>query len=282
MNRTMITATNTMAQLQLKMDMISTNMANMETTGYKRKESYFNELIVQNFNNQNRDNKEFGRLTPNGIRQGTGARVGLVKLVLSQGALKTTNRDLDVALTKDDLFFKVRVVENNRDEIQYTRDGAFYLSPSAQGQNQFNLVTSSGHHVVDEWNQPIVIRGNVNKFTFSENGTLRAEMANGTAQTFELGMVSVKNPQYLEHKRGNVLGLADNFEELGITENDIFTELTGGLRENISLRQGALEASNVDLSKEMTDLVSVQRQYQLQARSITLADQMLGLVNGVR
>lgn len=276
MNRTMITAANTMSQLQLKLDLIGNNIANIDTVGYKRKEGTFNDLLVQEFNNQPRQDKEKGRLTPNGIHLGTGARLGLTKTILTQGNLKTTNRELDVALAKENLFFKINVDGN----IQYTREGAFHLSPT--GQNQLNLVTSNGDFVVDEQNQPIVISGNAKSFTFTENGTLHVEMANGATQAIDLGIVSVKNTQYLEHKQGNIVGLADNFAELGITEEAIFTELTGGLRQEISLKQGALESSNVDMSKEMTDLISTQRQYQLQARSVTLADQMLGLINGVR
>ncbi|WP_019243159.1 MULTISPECIES: flagellar hook-basal body protein [Bacillus] len=276
MNRVMTTASNTMSQLQLKLDLISNNVANIDTTGYKRKEGTFSDLLFQQFNNQQRVEKEKGRLTPHGINMGTGARLGLVKTISTQGNIKTTNRTLDVAFTKENLFFKINV----NGKTQYTREGAFHVSPT--GPNQLSLVTASGDHVLDENNQPIVFSANAKSFTFTENGTLRVDMTNGASQSFNLGIISVKNPQYLEHKQGNIVGLAENYADLGITEEDIYTNLTGGLRQEISVTQGALESSNVDLSKEMTDLISTQRQYQLQARSVTLADQMLGLINGVR
>lgn len=276
MNRVMTTASNTMSQLQLKLDLIGNNVANIDTAGYKRKEGTFSDLLFQQFNNQQRVEKEKGRLTPRGINIGTGARLGLVKTISTQGNIKTTNRTLDVAFTKENLFFKINV----NGKTQYTREGAFHVSPT--GPNQLSLVTASGDHVLDENNQPIVFSANAKSFTFTENGTLRVDMTNGASQSFNLGIISVKNPQYLEHKQGNIVGLAENYADLGITEEDIYTNLTGGLRQEISVTQGALESSNVDLSKEMTDLISTQRQYQLQARSVTLADQMLGLINGVR
>lgn len=276
MNRTMITATNTLSQLQLQMDMIGNNLANAETTAYKRKDGTFSELLVQQFNNQPREDKEKGRLTPNGIRQGVGAHLGLVKHIQTQGSIKVTGRPLDVAITKENQYFKINV----NGQIQYTRDGAFYLSPT--GNNQVSLVTNNGDNVVDQNNQPIVINGDVKDISFKENGTLVVTSTNGATQSFQLGMVSVQNPQYLEHKQGNVVGLAENAAQLGINQADILTELTGALRQDISIQQNALEASNVDMSKELTDLMNVQRQFQLQSRSITIADQMLGLINGVR
>lgn len=282
MNRTMITATNTMSQLQLKMDLIGNNLANVGTTGYKRKEGTFSDLLVQQFNNQRKAGEEIVRLTPEGIRQGVGAKLGMIKLSLTQGSLKSTERDLDVALTKPDLFFKIRTTDaSGATSMQFTRDGAFYLSPSANNANQFDLVTSSGNHVLDQWNQPISIVGDISKLSITEEGTLVAATSDEQEQIFELGVISVQNPQYLESKGGNLFGLSDNVEA-GVNAVDIYTDLTGGLRENIAMQQGYLESSNVDMSKEMTDLITAQRLYQFQARSVTLADQMLGLVNGLR
>ena len=282
MNRTMITATNTMSQLQLQMDLIGNNLANVDTTGYKRQEGTFNDLLVQQVNNQRDSADAVGRLTPQGIRQGVGAKLGLVKLILTQGALKNTERDLDAALTKPDLFFKVQTTDaSGTTEMRFTRDGSFYLSPSAADANRLELVTSSGNRILDQWNNPISITRDIAGITISENGTLVATMNDGQQQTIELGVISVQNPQYLENKGGNLYGLT-NEAIAGVQQEDIYTDLIGGLRENVAVRQGSLENSNVDMSKEMTDLITAQRMYQFQARSVTLADQMLGLVNGLR
>ena len=75
MNRMMITSSNTMAQLQKKLDTVANNISNTSTTGFKRKETYFSDMLAQEFNNQERVEKEKGRLTPNGIRVGVGAKI---------------------------------------------------------------------------------------------------------------------------------------------------------------------------------------------------------------
>ncbi|WP_108668890.1 flagellar hook-basal body protein [Peribacillus acanthi] len=278
MNRTMITATNTMSQLQHKMDIIGHNLANVQTNGYKRKESYFNELLFQEFNNQRHDKLEIGRITSNGIRQGTGAKLSQARLVLNQGSIKATGRDLDMALTKEDLFFKVRV----DDSTQFTRDGSFYLNPITPNSDDLMLVTSSGYPVLDENDQPIVVNGPIKNLSVSDKGLLTVETDNAGTQSFGIGMISIQKPEYMEQKTGNTLGLTSEAQALGINEEDIFVDVTGGIRNNISLQPRALENSNVDMSKEMTDLINVQRHYQFQARSVSMADQMMGLINGIR
>ena len=92
----------------------------------------------------------------------------------------------------------------------------------------------------------------------------------------------MNKPQFLENKGNNLLGLPDNLDTLNVAEADVLTNLDGMARNEISIKQGALEQSNVDLSKEMTDLIAVQRSYQFQSRSINMADQMMGLINGIR
>ncbi|RFU67093.1 flagellar hook-basal body protein [Peribacillus saganii] len=282
MNRTMITATNTMSQIQHKMDIIGHNISNVQTNGFKRKESYFNDLLVQQFETMGRADRENGRLTANGVRQGTGAKISQAKILLTQGSLKTTDRDLDVALKKKDLFFKVLVQGEQEQSVNFTRDGAFYLSPDSQNPNNMMVVTGNGYPVLDEFDDPIVVNGNIKEIAFSENGQLRVTSHDGGAETFNLGIVSVKKPQFLEQIGGNLLGFPANMDELAVAEGNIVTALTGAARGEISLQQRSLEASNVDLSKEMTDLMNMQRHYQFQARSITLADQMQSLVNGIR
>lgn len=281
MNRTMITATNTLSQLQKQMDIISHNLANIDTAGYKRREASFTDLLVQEFRNQPNDALEQNRQTPFNIRQGTGARLGQTQMVLTQGSLKPTDRALDTAFTAEGQFYRVMVQdENGGTSLNLTRNGALYLSPISD--NETMLVNSDGHAILDENNQPITIAGNVKSFKINETGNFSAVMYDGTSQEVNLGVVLVKKPQFLEQKGGNLLGLPADLNGLGVTEADILTEMTGPLRNQISIQQSVLEQSNVDMSKEMTDLINVQRGYQFHAKSITLADQMLGLVNGIR
>ena len=101
-------------------------------------------------------------------------------------------------------------------------------------------------------------------------------------QSFNLGIVSVKKPQFLELRGNNTFALPRNMAQLNVTENDIYTQLTGATRDQIAMVQGNLEQSNVDVSTEMTDMMQIQRQYQFQSRTVSMADQMMGLVNGIR
>lgn len=282
MNRTMITAANTMSQLQLHIDTIANNIANLDTNGFKRRDVAFTELIYQHFNNQTRPEREIGRLSPDGIRQGTGARMAASRLVMAQGAIKPTDRALDTAFTKEGQLFKVLVQQPGGEagEICYTRNGALYLSPAAE--NESVLVNGDGYFILDENNQPIIIAGDVERIAINETGELRATMTDGTEQTYLLGVVQVNNPQFLEARGQNLYGLPAQLDELGVAAADILTELSGALRGEIGIRQMALEQSNVDLAKEMTDLMNVQRTYQFQARTISLADQMMGIINGMR
>lgn len=278
MNRMMITATNTLSQLQHKLDNIGNNIANVDTTGFKRSETSFNDLLVQQFNNMGDTASEIGRLTPNGIRQGNGAKLSQAQQVLTQGTLKSTGRDLDAAFTKPDLFFTVRTEDEKGISTAYTRDGAFYLSPTGNP-DELKLVTGDGNAILDEFQDPIIITGSLKDLVISKDGQLSAAKDDGSVQTFNLGIISIKKPQFMEKLSGNLMSFPSDAD---VQEDVVFDTLNGGLREKISLTQGSIENSNVDLSKEMSDLINVQRQYQFQSRAISMADQMSGLVNGIR
>lgn len=281
MNRMMITATNTLAQLQKQVDIIGHNMANLDTTGYKRREATFTDLLVQQFNNQPIPRNELNRLTPNGIRQGVGAKLGQVQMIGTQGSLKTTDRPLDVAFTKERQYFGVHVQDENNGSItRLTRDGAFYFTPITD--DEVMLVTGDGYFVLDETNNPIQVRANPRDIAIHPNGQLQLTYADGTIETRNLMVYQVHKPQFLEQLGNNLVGFPENSVELGVMEDDVLTLLEGPLRNEVSLQQGMLEQSNVDLSKEMTELINAQRAYQFQSRAITLADQMMGLVNGIR
>lgn len=279
MNSSMITATNTLSQLQKQMDVIGNNLANLDTTGYKSKQATFTDLLFNQINNQPiPQSMEIGRLTPIGIRQGAGAKLGQIQTNMQQGTFKSTSRDLDTAFQKEGQYYKVLVQKDNTSFVQYTRDGALYLTPVAK--NEVMLVTSDGYPVLDEGNHPITIVGDASKYAINENGTMDVTMTNGAKKSYSLGVIQVNKPQFLEQKGGNLIGIPDNVQ--GVNVNSIVTNLTGQQRQQIAIGQRMLEQSNVDMSKEMTDLIGVQRAYQFQAKSITMADQMMGLINGIR
>lgn len=277
MNRTMLTATNTMSQLQKKLDVIGHNLANIDTNGFKRREATFTELMYQQFDNQPDAAREIGRLTPNGVRQGVGSKIAHTELVLTQGSLKGTDRSLDIAFTKPNQFLKVLVQENDVSSVQYTRDGSLHVTPV--GENEVMLVNGQGYPVLDENENIIVMAEGSKDLQFSQEGQLTNTLFNGQQQRFNLGVIEVNKPQFFEQKGENTIGLPN---DLDVNEAVVMTDLTGELRNNVSIKQFSLEKSNVEMAKEMSELVNVQRSYQFQARSVTIADQMMGLVNGIR
>ncbi|GKU83648.1 flagellar hook-basal body protein [Niallia sp. NCCP-28] len=276
MNRVMLTATNTLAQLQQQMDSISNNIANIDTNGYKKQNATFTDLLTQQFNNQKDAEKEVNRLTANGIRQGVGAKLAQTQTVMTQGSITTSDRSLDTAFTKEGQLYRVQINNGDAAEIQYTRDGAFYLSPVSDTENM--LVTKEGYSVLDENNSPIILSNKVKDYKISPTGTLIADLNNGQEQNVNLGVSYANFPQLLEKKGNNLYGIAANAGNA----NEIVTDLDGDLRGQIAVQQNASEKSNVDISSEMVNLMATQRAYQFQSRSITMADQMMGLVNGIR
>ncbi|MCG1021387.1 flagellar hook-basal body protein [Sutcliffiella horikoshii] len=277
MSRIMLNATNTMNQLQRQLDTIGHNIANVDTIGYKNRQSTFQELLVRQSNNQTLNQYDSVRNTPLGIRMSSGAGLAQTKLNLTQGALKNTDRMLDFALAKEDQFFTVQVTENGQTSTQFTRNGVFYLSPI--NNNEVMLVTAEGHPVLDSNEQPIVLPENVKDIKLQSEGIILAELNNGQAIARELGMAQVIRPQMLEARPGSLFALPP--VEIA-NPQDVVGFIQGAARQDINLRQGMLEQSNVDLASEMTEMTLMQRSYQFNARSVQFADQMMGLVNGLK
>lgn len=272
----MIQASVTMGQLQRKLDTISHNMANINTHGFKRREASFSDLLFQQLNNNLVTEKEVGRLTPNGLRVGSGAKIGQMALRVEQGPLQRTDRELDVALAEKKQYFQI---QNGDGQVRYTRNGAFYLSQSVNNPGQLNLVTGDGNFVLGT-NGPITIPENFKEITIQENGVITVtDDNNNRQQVAQLEIVEVELPQMLQQVGDNLFMLPNNLAALGYNEADIL----GVIAENeVSVKQFFLEGSNVDMAQEMTELMTTQRAYQFNATSVTMADQMMGLVNSIR
>lgn len=279
MIRTMFTATNTLSQLQNQIDTISNNISNSNTAGYKTKEARFSEMLYQQFNNDEMDTTV--RQSPVGIRYGVGAKIGQIQTNYAQGSLQNTDRDLDLAFTKEKQYFNILMPQGeNGQRVVYSRQGDFYVSPVADG--QVMLVNGDGYAVADSDGQAITFRDNVKNFNLTNDGMLMVNYDNGETQSFELGITELQKPQVMEHVSGTYIALPTNLNELGYNEIDVLTNMQGAERNEIGITNGKLEMSNVDLSKEMTDLINAQRSYQFSSRAISIADQMLGLINGIR
>ncbi len=289
MLRSLYTASNTMGQLQTKLDVLGNNIANVNTAGFKKRETTFTDLLYQEFDNLPTKGKtdplpydKGERLTPDGVRRGVGAKIAETNVIMSQGPILTTGRDLDVSFTKPNQFFRVVVNENGQDAIRYTRNGNMYLHPTEANPSKLELITSDGNRVVDSKNKPIVVDEGFTGVSFSKEGVLSVTYPNGKAeQQAELAVTNVRRPQMLTSVGDNLYDVA-KFGNQAVNRNDIVTDMTGNMRKQIGLHQGGLEQSNVDLGTEMGDMIVTQRSYQFNAKAITTADQMMGLINGFR
>lgn len=277
MIQSMYTSSVSMGQIQKKLDTIGHNISNINTHGYKRRETTFNDLLFQQLNNQTVPFHEVGRQTPNGLRIGSGGAVGETQLRYEQGSLQTTERLLDVALTKPGYFFEVAPTEDGT--RRFTRDGAFYLSPNPAIDGENILVDSNGDYVLSAQGEAISIPGGFEDLLIRENGIIEVKMPGQDVGEVigQLQLVDIIKPQLLMALGENAF-VFPNLEELNLGMADVMAEVAG----TEVFQQKTLEMSNVDLGQEITELTLAQRSYQFNAKAISITDQMMGLVNNIR
>lgn len=275
MSRIMIQAAVTMNQLQNKLDLIGHNMANSQTPGYKTRNTEFSSLLSQNINNLNSPANAENRLSPDGIRVGTGARLGAINSNFTSGPLQTTDRMLDVALRDENHYFQIQTEENGVPETRFSRDGSFYLNTI---NNQAVMLTTGDGNPVLGQNGPIIIPNGFDSIQIRDNGQIVVGRGNQTEIAGEIAVVNVDRPRLLESTGANMFRLPD-LDALGYNLNEIMQPL--GAVDNL-MQSGMLEQSNVDIAKQMTDLLTMQRSYQFNSRTISTSDQMMGLVNQLR
>lgn len=272
MSQTMIQAAVTMSQLQNKLDLIGNNLANTNTTGYKGRQAEFSSLLYREINNLTDADRLEGRMTPDQLRTGSGARLGAISLDMTQGSFNTTGRSLDAALINKNHLFQIQKTSNGQTETLYSRDGAFYLN-TADDQGNLMLVTADGNPVLGK-NGPIVLEPGFDDVSISSNGELVVQRDGESAVEGQLALVEAVRPRFLEAAGDNLFRLQDS-----VNADQIITEVAGN---GDLINGGALEAANVDTAKELTDLTVAQRAYSFNSRTITMGDQMLGLVNQLR
>lgn len=272
MNRSMIQSAVTMGQLQKKLDLIGNNLSNSETTGYKSRSADFSSLLFQQMNNQSHAPAEIGRRTPEGIRVGSGAQLGHTNLDLTQGSLQNTGRALDVALLREDHLFEVRVPTEAGEENHYTRAGNFYLNPVNNG--QVMLTDVNGNPVVGEDGENILLQDNFQSITIERDGTLLVTRGENQAIEGQLNVMEAVRPRMLEAVGDNRFRIPAGIDAQGLLEN--------AQADEIAIQNQTLETSNVDVSKQMTEMLMAQRAYQFNSKSISTGDQMMGLVSQLR
>lgn len=247
---------------QLNMDVTANNLANVNTTGYKKSRADFQDLVYQTLRQPGTPVAQ-GAQVPTGIQVGIGARVAAIQKIHAPGPLSETGNKLDVAIANGDGFWQILLPDGS---MGYTRDGTF--KKSADGK----LVTSDGYILQPE----IVIPEDAVDITITEVGTVVVMLA-GQMEPSEIGsmeLVRFVNPAGLESIGRNLYKetAASGAPYTGQPGSEGFGQIA----------QGVLEMSNVHVVDEMVHMITLQRAYELNSRSIQTADQMLGIASGLK
>ncbi len=252
-----------MAAQQTNVEVIANNIANINTTGFKRGKAEFTDLLYEAQRAPGVSNRGNDSTIPEGAQLGLGVKLSAIRNLQNQGALTNTGNTLDLALQGRGWF----QVNGPNSETVYTRSGAFNTNATGQ------LVTLDGYQVTPA----IIVPTNTTAVTVSQSGIVTATVA-GNAAPVSLGQLTIANfanEAGLEHL-GN-----STFRETAASG----TAVTGvpGDPGFATITQGYLEASNVDPVKEISDLISAQRAYEMNSKVIQAADQMgETLAKGIR
>ncbi|RID90953.1 flagellar basal-body rod protein FlgG [Gemmobacter lutimaris] len=251
-----------MAAQQMRVDVVSNNLANMSTTAYNARRAEFADLHYEQVARPGTISAEDGSMLPTGVQMGMGVRPAAVSIVLSQGTLSQTGGDLDLAIEGRG-YLEVTLPSGGS---AYTRDGG--LKRTADGL----IVTSEGHEVAPG----ITIPADARSLTINAQGEVYAYFVNQVQPQLigQITLAGFTNEKGLEAIGGNLYleTAASGPAQTGTPGED-------GLG---TLRQGYLEESSIDAVREVTELIKAQRGYELNAKVITAADQMLAATTQVR
>lgn len=256
-----IAATGMLSQ-QLNVEVISNNIANMNTTGFKRRRAEFQDLLYQNQLRVGSTSSDAGTIVPAGVQLGLGVQPAAVYRIAEQGSMNITDNPFDLAISGKGYF----QVELPSGETGYTRAGAFQLS--ADG----DLVTPDGLIV-----QPgITIPNNASTVTVNATGQVFVTIAGQVApqQVGQLELATFLNQAGLEPIGDNLL-----LETPASGTATVGTPASTGFG---SIEQGALEASNVNVVSEITNLITAQRAYEMNSKVIQASDEMMQSVTQLR
>jgi flagellar basal-body rod protein FlgG len=248
-----------MQSQQLNLDVIANNLANVNTTGFKKSKIEFQDLLYQTTRAPGSE-QGGGNQLPTGIQVGHGSRAVATARIFSNGELTQTGERLDVAVQGDG-FFEVQLPDGSR---AYTRDGAFKAGSDGR------ITTSDGLPLQGGF-QPMPA-GTTN-VTISPNGDVTYGTANGQT-TFKVQLVRFNNPSGLEASGRNLYKetLASGPAELGTPGENGFGQLA----------QGYLEMSNVKVVEEMVNLIVAQRAYEVNSKAVQAADEMMQQSNNLK
>ncbi|MFA6121542.1 MAG: flagellar basal-body rod protein FlgG [Sideroxydans sp.] len=239
---------------QTQMDVVSNNLANVSTTGFKRSRAVFEDLLYQNLRQPGAQSSQQTQV-PSGLQIGTGVRPVAAERIHTQGNLQLTGNKLDMAIQGSG-FFQVLMPDGS---TAYTRDGSF------QTDNQGQLVTSNGYVV-----QPaMTIPANATSVTVGMDGVVTITQAGATApvQVGSMQLATFINPAGLESMGQNLY--------LETASSGTPSTNVPGTNGTGSISQGYVETSNVNVVEELVNMIQTQRAYEINSKAITTSDQML-------
>ena len=253
-------ATGMMAQ-QLRTEVIANNLANVNTTAFKRSRAHFEDLLYQTVQNPAIIGAPDSNTTP-AIQIGRGTRLSAVQRFHGQGPVEQTSRPLDLAIEGDG-FFQVQMPNGN---VAYTRDGSFGISDTG------TLVTSDGYTVVPG----IRIPSDAAEVSISPTGVVSAKQGSAQAELQEIGRIELArfmNPSGLESLGENLYidTPASGQAVTGFAQDEGFGRIL----------QGHLEGSNVEIVQEMVDMITAMRAYELNSKAIKNSEEMMQTANNL-
>ncbi|KQT49194.1 flagellar basal-body rod protein FlgG [Methylobacterium sp. Leaf456] len=253
--RALYAAATGMAAQELNVQVISNNIANLRTTGYKRQQAHFQDLLYQNLRRSGSSTSDQNTILPAGLALGSGVKTVSTARVMSQGTMTMTEKDYDVAI-RGEGFFRVRMPDGR---TAYTRDGSFDLD--AQGQ----MVTRDGYLL----DPGITVPNTATSVTIGATGAVQAMIPGQTAPQ-ALG-------QFQMARFVNKVGLESIGDNLFVETAASGPAVTGlpGSEGFGNLQQSYLEEANVNAVTEISSLIAAQRAYEMNSKVVTAADQML-------
>jgi flagellar basal-body rod protein FlgG len=241
-----------------RLSVISNNLANVNTTGFKRDRAMFEDLLYQNVRQAGGQTAQTTQ-APTGLMVGTGTRIVATEKNHAQGNMINTQNALDIAIAGEG-FFQITMPDGT---VAYTRDGSFKLSNVGQ------LVTATGNPLAP----PVIIPANASSITIGEDGTVSVEIygGGGAQQLGQIQIARFVNAAGLTPLGGNLYKetIASGAPQL----------LNPGTQAAGTLRQGMLESSNVNVVEEMVNMIETQRAYEINSKAISAADGMLRFLN---
>ena len=264
--RALWTAASGMKAQQLNIDTVSNNLANVNTTGFKKQKVEFKDLLYTQMKSVSNDVMQG---EPVNLQIGHGVRPVATSRLFTNGNLEKTENPTDLALEGPG-FFAVENPSGNPERL-YTRDGNFKFSVDG---DVMNLVTSQGYFVMSADDDLIEVEATMKNFSVSEEGIISAtDEAGEIVELGQLQVVQFLNPEGLQAVGGNLYASTANSGEAVIEEDET---------KSTKVYQGFLETSNVQLVDEMVRMIMAQRAYEINSKSIQTADDMLQTINSLK